>query len=133
MLPTLQKGRKRLGHSLSAASTAGHSPSHLLFLQDKISGRRFLIDTGTEVSIIPPTAGDQKHKPDLGLRAVNGSSIPIYGTRSLTTDLGLRRMFRWIFIIADIQTPIIRADFLREYGLLVNLKHGRLLYATTSL
>jgi len=33
----------------------------------------------------------------------------------------------------DIQTPIIRADFLQEYGLLVNLKHGRLLDARTSL
>ena len=133
MPSTLQKGGKRLGHSLSAASAAGHSPSRLLFLHDKISGRRFLIDTGAEVSIIPPTTADRKHKPDLGLRAVNGSSIPTYGTRSLTIDLGLRRMFRWIFVIADIRTPIIGADFLREYGLLVNLKHGRLLDATTSL
>ena len=133
MSPTLQEGGKRLGHSLSAASAAGHSPSRLLFLRDKISGRCFLIDTGAEVSIIPPTAADRRHKPDLGLRAVNGSSIPTYGTRSLTIDLGLRRMFRWIFIIADIRTPIIGADFLREYGLLVNLKHGRLLDATTSL
>ena len=133
MSPTLQEGGKRLGHSLSAASAAGHSPSHLLFLRDKISGRCFLIDTGAEVTIIPPTAADRRHKPDLGLRAVNGSSIPTYGTRSLTIDLGLRRMFRWIFIIADIRTPIIGADFLREYGLLMNLKHGRLLDATTSL
>ena len=89
MLPTLQKGGKRLGHSLSAASAAGHSPSCLLILQDRISGRRFLIDTGAEVSIIPPTAADRKHKPDLGLRAVNGSSIPNYDTRSLSIDLGL--------------------------------------------
>ena len=130
--PTLQEGGKRLGHSLSAASAAGHSPSHLLFLQDKISGRCFLINTGAEVSIIPPTAADRRHKPDLGLKAVYGSSIPTYGTRPFT-DLGLRRMFRWIFIIADIRTPIIGADFLREYGLLVNLKHGHLLDATTSL
>ena len=133
MLPTLQEGRKRLGHSLLVANAAGHSPSCLLFLRDKISGHCFLVDTGAEVSIIPPTVADRNHKPDLGLRAVNGSSIPIYGTRSLTIDLGLQRMFRWIFIIADIRTPIIRADFLREYGLLVNLKHGRLLDVTTSL
>ena len=116
-----------------AASAAGHSPSRLFFLRDKISGRCFLINTGAEVSIIPPTAADQRHKPDLGLRAVNGSSIPTYSTRSLTIDLGLRRMFQWIFIIADIRTPIIGADFLREYGLLMNLKHGRHLDATTSL
>ena len=85
------------------------------------------------MSVIPPTAADQKHKQDLGLRAVNGSPIPTYGTRSITLDLGLQRVFRWIFIVADIQTPILGADFLREYGLLVNLRQGCLLDATTSL
>ena len=34
---------------------------------------------------------------------------------------------------ADIRTPIIGPDFLREYGILVNLKHGSLLDAKTSL
>ena len=42
-------------------------------------------------------------------------------------------MFRWIFVIADIRTPIIGADFLREYGLLVNMKHGQLVDMTTNL
>ena len=83
--------------------------------------------------IIPPTAADWKHKQELGLPAVNGSPIPTYGTRSITLDLGLRRVFRWIFIVADIQTPILGADFHREYGLLVNLRQGHLLDATTSL
>ena len=129
----MQVGGKRLGHSLSATSVAGHLTSRLLFVTDKTSGRRFLVDTGAEVSVLPPTAADRKHRQDLGLQAVNGSPIPTYGTRSLTLDLGLRRVFRWIFIIADINTPIIGADFLREYGLLVNLKHSRLLDATTSL
>ena len=78
--PTVQAGGKQLGHSLSATSVAGHLPSHLLFHADKNSGRRFLIDTGVEVSVIPPTATDRKHKQDSGLRAVNGSSILTYGT-----------------------------------------------------
>jgi len=72
----LQAGGKQLGHSLSATSVAGHLPSHLLFLSDKISGRRFLVDTGAEVSVIPPTAADRKHQQESGLRAVNGPSIP---------------------------------------------------------
>ena len=129
----LQVGGKRLGRSLSATSVAGHLPSRLLYISDRKTGRRFLVDTGAEVSVIPPTAADRKHKQELGLRAVNGSPIPTYGTRSITLDLGLRRVFRWIFILADIQTPILGADFLREYGLLVNLRQGRLLDATTSL
>ena len=35
-------------------------------------------------------------------------------------------MFTWIFIIADIRTPILGADFLREYNLLVDVRHNRL-------
>ncbi|GFT45275.1 hypothetical protein TNCV_2123551 [Trichonephila clavipes] len=34
-------------------------------------------------------------------------------------DLGLRRVFRWPFITAAVSQPIIGADFLRHYGLLV--------------
>ena len=36
-------------------------------------------------------------------------------------------------VIADIHTPIIRADFLRKHGLLVNMKHGRLVDTVTTL
>ena len=36
----------------------GHSPSRLLFLTDKYSGCRFLVDTGAEVSVILPSAAD---------------------------------------------------------------------------
>ena len=130
----MQASGKRLGHSLLATSEAGHSTSRLLFLQEKNSGHRFLVDTGAEVSVIPPRASDRKNKQHCsGLRAINGSSITTFGTRSLTLDLGLRRTFRWIFVIADIRVPIIGADFLREYGLLVNMQCGRLVDATTSL
>ena len=129
----LQVGGKRLGHWLLATSVAGHLPSRLLYISDRKTGRRFLVDTGAEVSVIPPTAADRKHKQDLGQRAVYVSPIPTYGTLSITLDLGLRRAFRWIFIVADIQTPILKDDFLREYGLLMNLRQGCLLDATTSL
>ena len=125
---------KRPGQSLAATSDAGQLHSRLLFLTDATSGYRFLIDTGAEVSVVPPSATDRTNKQDCsGLRAVNGSSITTYGTRSLTLDLGLRRMFRWIFVIADIRTPIIGADFLHELGLLVNMQHGRLIDMTTQL
>ena len=134
MSTTLPEVGKRLGQSLSATSDAGHTPSRLLFLTDNNSGRRFLIDTGAEVSVIPRSPADRHNKKDcLALRAVNGSSIATYGTRSLTLDLGLRRTFRWIFVIADIHTPIIGADFLRKHGLLVNMKHGRLVDTVTTL
>ena len=107
--------------------------SPAIYFRQKDRLPRFLVDTGAEVIVIPPTAIDWKHKQDLGLRTVSGSPIPTYGTRSITLGLGLLRVFIWIFIVADIHTPVLGADFLREYGLLVNLREGRLLDATTSL
>ena len=91
------------------------------------------MDTGAEVSVIPPLPNDQHHRTKLTLQAVNGSPIPTYGTRSLTLNIGLRRTFRWIFVIADIQNPILGADFLRHFALLVDVKHNRLLDTTTQL
>ena len=134
MLTPLSKVGKLLGRSLGATSDRGRSTSRLLFLPDANSGCRFLIDTGAEVSVVPPSPTDRNNKQDcLGLREVNGSPIATFGTRSLTLDLGLRRVFRWIFVIAETSTPIIGADFLREYGLLVSMKQGRLLDMTTNL
>ena len=70
MSNTLPESGKRLGQLLSVTSVAGHSPSCLLFLTDHNSSCRFLIDTGAEVSIIPPSAADQKHKQNcLALRS----------------------------------------------------------------
>ncbi|GFT07072.1 retrovirus-related Pol polyprotein from transposon opus [Trichonephila clavipes] len=51
----------------------------------------------------------------------------------MTLDLGLRRVFRWPFIIAAVSQPIIGADFLRYYGLLVDIRHGRLVDSLTRL
>ena len=51
----------------------------------------------------------------------------------LTLDLGLRRTFPWVFVIADTQSPILGADFLQHFGLLVDLRHSRLSDGVTQL
>ncbi|BHF70385.1 hypothetical protein SprV_0301343500 [Sparganum proliferum] len=65
--------------------------------------------------------------------AANNSSIPTFGQRSITLDLGLRRIFRWVFIIADVSVGLIGADFLAHFNLLVDLKNRRLVDCITSL
>ena len=65
--------------------------------------------------------------------AVNDTPIRTYGKRSLTLNLGLRRSFPWIFIIAEVQKPILGADFLRHFGLLVDMKQHQLVDAATHL
>lgn len=120
-------GFKRPGRTLAATGVAGPVPSRLFYIMDKVTGTRFLVDTGSEVSVIPPSPAARKHPPDkLTLTAVNDTPIPTYGKRSLTLNFGLRRSFSWIFIVADVQKPIIGADFLRNFGLFVNMKQCQL-------
>ena len=47
--------------------------------------------------------------------------------------MGLRRTFRWVFIIADVKNPILGADFLRHYNLLVDLQQNKLTDSVTQL
>lgn len=67
------------------------------------------------------------------LLAANNSEIPTYGQKVLDLNLGLRRKFRWTFIIAQVATPILGADFLKHFSLLVDLKNGKLIDAITKL
>ena len=82
--------------------------------------------------IIPPTRADRLHKREgLTLSAVNGSAIATYGQRSLTLNLGLCHKFHWIFVIANISYPLLGADFLHHFGLLVDMAHGKLIHTGT--
>lgn len=51
----------------------------------------------------------------------------------LALDLGLRRKFELIFGVADVSRPILGADFLKRCGLLVDIKHQRLVDSLTAL
>jgi len=101
---------------------------------DRTQGLHFLVDTGIEVSVLPASQAEHK-RPDktLTLQAVNGTSIATHGTRSLTLDLGLRRTFRWVFVCADVEKPILGADFLSHFHLLIDMSHCRLVDALTNL
>ena len=94
---------------------------------------QFLVDTGADVSVIPPSAAERKHPQTLQLQAVNHTSISTYGIRSLTLNLGLQCTFRWAFIVADVRKPILGADFLHNFSLLVDIKHHQLLDGLTQL
>lgn len=61
------------------------------------------------------------------------SKIKTYCKRSLNLNLGLCRKLSWNFVVADVKFPILGADFLLYYGLLVDIQHSKLLDATTFL
>lgn len=65
--------------------------------------------------------------------AANGTPIRTYGTKLLDVDLNLRRKFAWRFTVADVTTSIIGADFLYEFGLLVDVRGKQLIDRMTGL
>lgn len=125
---------KPRGRPLTATSGQGLSECRLFYVVDRTTGQRFLVDTGAQVSILPATRSERlSASAIMYLQAVNGTRISVYKQRSLTLNLGLRRVFRWIFMVANVGCAIIGADFLTHHGLLVDVKRRRLLDATTFL
>ena len=119
---------------MMATGVTGLPISRLFYVTDRSTGLRLLVDTGADVSVIPPSHADRKRpQPNLHLQAANNTSIQTFGSQSLTLDLGLRRSFRWVFIIADVKHPILGVDFLRSYNLLVDMRRHSLTDSLTQL
>lgn len=101
---------------------------------DRNTQERFLVDTGADISVL---AVKNKKKPslpsNLKLYAANNTPIATYGERTVNLNLGLRRCFKWTFIVADVKTSILGADFLRHFKLLVDLHKRKLVDRITDL
>ncbi|GBM38201.1 Transposon Ty3-I Gag-Pol polyprotein, partial [Araneus ventricosus] len=105
-----------------------------LVIHDRPLGLNFLVDTGADISVVPPSSAEHcKPKSLLNLLAANGTKINTYGTRNLSLNIGLRRIFPWSFIIADVSRPILGADFLTHYGIIIDLKSKSLKDQQTTL
>lgn len=108
--------------------------SYRLIIKDPLTKIRFLIDSGSDVSLIPSTSSDKSNlNSDFTLYAANNTLIPTFGSKNLKLSLGLRRTFSWPFIIAKTNQAIIGADFLHHFRLLVDLRQNCLLDTTTKL
>ncbi|CAH2210398.1 jg24624 [Pararge aegeria aegeria] len=88
----------------------------------------FLIDTGANVSVIPVSKVNPRQRKHSGsdykLFAANGTEIKTFGVITLELNLGLRRSFKWSFIICDVNQPIIGADFLKNHSLINTSKRN---------
>ena len=65
------------------------------------------------------------------LGAANATVIHTYGTKLLEVTLGLRRSFKHAFTIASVQRPILGADFIEKFGILVDLKGKKIIDSET--
>ena len=99
------------------------SHSKLLYVADKNHKCMYFIDTGAAVSILPKSCANRILDADcLPLVAANNTTIDTYGNSKHVVDVGLKREYPWTFIVADVKQPIIGADFLIHYNLLVDLR-----------
>ncbi len=103
-------------------------PGQLLHLTDELSARQFLVDTGASYSIFPHTASDPATGPLL--KGPGGQSIACWGEKQVEVVF-LGRRFQWPFLLAQVDFAILGADFLKHFGLVVDLAAGRLLDTVT--
>ncbi|KAK8397537.1 hypothetical protein O3P69_004355 [Scylla paramamosain] len=113
----------------SAATYCG-SPRwhHYLFLHDPINGVHILVDTRTGRSLLPASQWRKPHLPQLisRLMAPNGTLIQTYSCQHLNVRIGNHTCGR-NFVLADVTHPLLGADFLANYLLLINISSARLL------
>lgn len=126
---------KIASESTTTDSRSNFNESSRLFIKDSYNNLEFLVDTGADLSTVPvsvfPNCGN--NMSGLALIAANGTSIKTYGMKLLKIDIGLRRTFVHSFVVTSIKKPILGADFLSKFGVLVDLKRKRLVDQETSL
>lgn len=138
--PLIQLCGKRVGLPCVQATAGSPQPTNQPVLRerrlhvfDRNTGLKFLVDSGSVVSLLPYTISRRKLTCEAPkFTAANGTSIKTYGQHVMTLNLGLRRAFTWAFILADVKSAIIGADLLANFGLIIDLKHRRLLDSITS-
>lgn len=109
--------------------------NHRLLIRDSHTKLTFLIDTGANISVLPKRCAQKRitEPCEFKLYAANDSEIKTYGLCNLEITFGLRRVFKWPFIVCDVKQPIIGADFLRNFKLMVDLFNNRLVDLVTNL
>jgi Reverse transcriptase (RNA-dependent DNA polymerase) len=116
---------KLVGQRVGAAPAAVGQPSRLLYLIDAASGRRFLVDSGAAFSVLPFRSTSSP--TGLPLRGADDEKIDCWGTCRRAVYAGGRR-FNMLFLKAAVAFPILGADFLHQFDLILRVRK-QLLYS----
>lgn len=123
----------KLRSTPTVADVGVPATSNRLCVHDRNTHERFLVDTGADISVLATTTKRNTIASAYTLYAANNTSIKTYGEKTIRLNLGLRRSFIWTFVVADVKTSILGADFLRHFKLLVDLDKKKLVDKTTEL
>ena len=116
-------GISRTHHSTPIAI---NSLSGTLSILETHTNRRFLIDSGADISVFPATQNEKSGKRTTTLLAANGSRIPTYGNKVLPLRFGTLEVEQ-SFCLAEVAKPLLGADFFIKNELIIDLKNGQLL------
>ena len=93
---------KRQAHTASVNAVSGQN-GFLLHVLDESQDKKWLVNGGAFVSLIPPTSQQRLQSPDnTKLQAANGSPIASFGSASRTPKIG-NQSFTFNFVVADVK------------------------------
>ena len=93
----------------------------LLFLRDILSDREFLVDSGASVSVLPGPRSDSSD--GVRLLTADGSPMVCSGTKIIPLQFYYSagsKVYTWMFQLAPVSVPLLRADFFEHFALLVD-------------
>ena len=124
------KKLERVPRPLMAA--LGKSSSHILCLKDQASNEFFIVDTGSDYSIVKSNSLETANYPsEQFLIAANASKISTHGERTMNLKLSKNCSIKWTFLSTEISFNLIGAEFLEQNNLFVNLHNNILVNAKT--
>lgn len=92
----------------------------LMYIVEQRSKVPFLIDTGSQISVVPAESGAKPDvSPKFKLTGADNSRIATYGRRRIKLKFG-DQTFTHNFIVADVKECILGIDFLRAFQFTIN-------------
>ena len=90
---------------------------------DVANSKQYLVDSGSAFSILPHKSSAEPTGPRL--MTADGKPLHCWGSRTRTVRTRTRQ-FSWTFLLAPVAFPILGADFVSKFRLLVDISNKRL-------
>ena len=119
----------RIEYEALSSASAECSNSDLLFVSDVLSKREFLVDSGASVSVFPSPRSSSTD--GTRLCTADGSFMFCSGSRLIPLRFSCdskSRIYTWSFKLAPVSVPILGADFLQHFNLMIDIKGRRLIH-----
>jgi hypothetical protein len=105
------------------ATVSSGLPGRLGLLSDELTAVLYLVDTGSVYSILPHSSPLPPSGPKI--MAADKTPISCWGWRRIKLK-SCGRVFEWNFLLAAVAFPLVGADFLIHFRLMVDLARARL-------